>query len=296
MHPSISPKFDIFIICQHRTGSTLLKNILNAHSQIAMAFDEMNLYEPFRKNTLNKVLNKKSFTPANLFELIKSKKIYGTFWQNFEKTGISYNEFSESLKRYENLNETVILKAVLELIREKSNCEISGIKYPVHFRKISYLIKHFSNAKIIFLTRNPKAIIASKINDPATRKRKQASKFKSFLIHYFTLFYFCIEYNSSIKTYFKHKNNLHLVIYENLVLAKEQTVKKICDFCEIEFESTMLNASGKKSSFEKKQFQTMHTKSLEKYKEVLSSFDQKIIDLTTHRFYRKILNESHPHY
>ena len=64
----------IFIIGQHRTGSTLLKNILNVHSQVIMAFDEMNLYEPFRKNTLDKFLKKSNLTTNELINLLKKKK------------------------------------------------------------------------------------------------------------------------------------------------------------------------------------------------------------------------------
>ncbi|MDA3820129.1 MAG: sulfotransferase [Candidatus Delongbacteria bacterium] len=285
----------IFIIGQHRTGSTLLKNILDTHSQITMAFDEMNLFEPFRKNTLDKLFKKMEPTPTVFIDLLKSKKIYGTFWKDFEKSNISYEELLSELEKYETLNEVIILEMILELLRKKNNSKLEGIKYPVHFRKISYLLKNFPKAKIIFLTRNPKAIIASKINDPATKKRKQNAKFKSVLIHYFTLFYFCLEFNSSVKTYFKNKNNLHLVTYENLVQDKEHTVKYICDFCEVEFKKNMLDVSGKESSFENKQSKTMHRKSLEKYRDVLSSFDQKLIDLITWRFNKKILNEPHPH-
>jgi len=126
------------------------------------------------------------------------------------------------------------------LLKEKSNVKMAGVKYPVHIRKISNLLKYFPDAKIIFLTRNPKAIIASKINDPATKKRKEQSKIKAWFIHYFTLLYFCFEYNLSIKIFFRNKENLYLVTYEDLVLHKEKTVQQICEFLGIGFEKEML--------------------------------------------------------
>jgi len=285
----------IFIIGQHRTGSTLLKNMLDAHSQIDMAFDEMNLFEPFRNNTLDKYLGKTKLTPAEFIEMLRKKKIYGTFWREFEKSGISNKELLNLLGRFELLDETKVLTAVLQLLKEKNNCKISGIKYPVHFRKVSYLLKDFPGSKIIFLTRNPKAIVASKINDPATKQRKGKSKLYGFLIHYFTLLYFCFEFNSSIKTYFQNKAHLYLVTYEDLVKNQQQTIQHICNFCGIEFEENMLKVSGKESSYNKNSSQALHNKSLQKYKEVLSPFDRKLIDFITLRNYKKILNEPHTH-
>lgn len=276
----------IFIISQHRTGSTLLKNMLNAHSDVVMAFDEMNLYEYGRKNTLDKVVNSKIFTVEDLIEALRNKEVYGTFWKDFEKSGIKWEELNVALKK-EKFSVKHIIKVVLKLLATKHNSSYSGVKYPVHFSKIKKLKEWFPQSKIIFLTRNPKAIIASKLNDPATKKRKGKSLLHRVFVHYFTLLYFAFEYRKSAQCWRKHKNDCFKITYEELVQFQEKALKQICDFCEIEYEEGMISVSGKESSFEQKKLNKPVTDSLTKYKEVLSLFDQWLIDRITIRSYNK---------
>ena len=99
----------------------------------------------------------------------------------------------------------------------------------------------------------------------------------------------------SIKIFFRNKENLYLVTYEDLVLHKEKTVQQICEFLGIGFEKEMLLVSGKQSSFNNTNNKTFHQDSIEKYKKVLSSFDSRLIDFLTRKSFRNIQNEPHPH-
>lgn len=281
----------IFIIGQHRTGSTLLKNMLDAHSEVSMAFDETNLFEPYRKNTLDQLLNNKITSVNDLIQHIEEKEVYGTFWKEFERSGISFQELEKELNTYEELKSKTVLKSVLDLLRRKYNTSYSGIKYPLHISKAGLLKKWFPISKVIFLTRNPKAIIASKLNDPASKKRKEKSFLHRFAIHYFTLFYFASEYRKSVTIYFSNQNHFHLVTYESLITKKEAILKKICNYFGINFEAEMLDVGGKESSFHQNEKSVPHQKSLEKYKEVLNNFDSMLISILTKRSYNKIKNE-----
>lgn len=285
-------KKTIFILGQHRTGSTLLKNMLDAHSEVTMAFDEMNLFEPFRKNTLDKFLDHQTITPGQLKELISQKKIYGTFWLEFEKSGIQLEELEQYLESKTGLYPAVVLKAILDLLRVKNNTKIAGVKYPLHFKRVDYLLEHFPDSVILFLTRNPKAIISSKLNDEATKQRKKKSVVHWLIVHYFTLIYFSVEYILSVKMYLKHKDRLKLVTYENLVSNMKETLENICTVCSIPFEENMLQVSGKSSSYTIDSSNEIHAKSIRKYKEILSTFDIRFIDSLTNRYYQKIKHES----
>ena len=270
----------IFIIAQHRTGSTLLKNILNTNSRVHMAFDEMNLYDPFKKNTLDKLIGNKIKSPSDLVEAINDKCIYGTFWKEFKNSGIDINKFKASLTDSVSFNEIEIIKHVLIHLKNHNPNIIPGVKYPIHFRKINKLISNFSECKIIFLTRNPLSMIASKLNDPSTKSRKKSPPFFSFFIHYFTLLYFIIEYNISWLFINKYKKHIHKVAFEDLVLDKKNTILKVCDFCDIEFEKKMLNAQGKSSSFKNRISENFTNHDyVNHYKNVLSNFDIKLINL-----------------
>lgn len=277
----------IFIISQHRTGSTLLKNMLDAHSNVTMAFDEMNLFEFRRSNSLDKLIHTEVNTPEELIKAIKEKKIYGTFWKDFQKSNIDLTELKNKLEQ-EEFNLKNILKSILSFLSLNNNTNYSGIKYPVHFSEGEVLKKWFPNSKIIFLTRNPKAIIASKLNDPATKKRKSKSLIHRFLIHYFTLIYFAFEYNKSEKFWSKNKSFLFKLTYEELVQNQNETLSKLCQFCNLEFEQEMCSVNGKESSYNHNTINEVVTKSLDKYKTILSTFDQWLIQIITNKSLKKL--------
>lgn len=285
----------IFIIGQHRTGSTWLKNVLNANSEVTMAFDEMNLFEPFRKDTLNIFLDHQNITADQLSELILQGKIYGTFWQKFEQSGIALDDVKQQLKKKRKLTSVSVIQTILRLLRKKNNAKISGVKYPLHFRKVDYLLDHFPDSAVLFITRNPKAMISSKLNDEATKKRKETTVVHRLLVHYFTLIYFSIEYIFSVKMYLKNRDRLMLVTYENLVSNTRKTLEDICITCGIPFEEEMLLASGKSSSYKFDSKNGVHAQSMRKYEEMLNTFDIFLIDFFTNRYHKKIIHESGSH-
>ncbi|SHG68537.1 Sulfotransferase family protein [Fodinibius roseus] len=258
-----------------------------------MAFDEMNLFEPLRRNTFDRFFDKSNgVSSEEIIDLIDKKKIYGTFWKEFRQSGIKLDELKEVLDQdTSELHSSNVIKSILGLLRKKNNAKIPGIKYPVHFRRLDYLFEHWPDAKVIFLTRNPKAIVASKLNDKATQERKGKSFLHKFLVHYFTVLYFSIEYIFSIRTYFRYASNLKLMTYDQLVLNTDETIKGLCRWCNLEFEDTMLEVTGKSSSHNSISKKGLHTQSIDKYKSVLNSFDSFLISLLTYRYYTKIKNE-----
>jgi hypothetical protein len=265
--------------------------MLDAHSDISIAFDEMNLFEPFRSNTFDKFFENSPISSKELVELINKKQIYGTFWKEFEQSGIPIKDLEERLKEYPSLSSAKVLSIILDLLNSKRGTNFSGIKYPVHFKRLDYIFDHWPEAKVIFLTRNPKAIIASKLNDEATQKRKGKSPLHRFLIHYFTILYFAIEYILSIRTYYKYKSQLKLITYERLVLNQRETINDLCRWCNIRFEDVMLEVTGKSSSHTNINSSGLHAKSLTKYKTALNSFDSALISILTNRYYTKIKDE-----
>lgn len=278
----------LFIISQHRTGSTLLRSILHANANVSMAFDEMNLYEPFRKNTLDRLLGTQIVSIDDLLVAIDKGCVYGTFWQQFEESGLSLKRLQYCLKHSTRLDEKTILSAVLELLRAGSAVRNAGIKYPVHFSRLGLLRSWFPDSKIIVLFRNPKGVIASKLNDGATQARKRKSLIHRFVIHYSTLLFFSLEFRRSVRVYLNNQEITHKVHYEALVLDPESTIKRICEYCDIEFEPTMLSVSGKDSSFGCSTRPTICSDSVDKYRRVLTRFDDWLIGLLTNRSYRKV--------
>lgn len=278
----------IFIISQHRTGSTLLQNILDANSDVTMAFDEMNLYEPFRKNTLDRLLATHIASIDDLLLAIEKGDVYGAFWRRFEEGGLSLDRLRSRLQWSATLDEKTILSAVLELLRADSGVSSAGIKYPVHFSKLPLLKGWFPESRVIMLFRNPKAMIASKLNDGATRARKRKTLIHRFLIHYSTLLFFSLEFSASVRVYLKHRRCTHKVEYESLVLDEESTIRRVCEYCDIKFQPEMLSVTGKESSFGYSWPGKPNSDSLNQFQRTLNRFDSWLIGLLTNRSYRKL--------
>lgn len=277
----------IFIVSQHRTGSTLLRNIVDANSQVSMAFDEMNLYEPMRKNTLDRLLAD-GMDVESLILAIQNREIYGTFWQDFSRSGIQTPQLKSKLEKCGGLTPRKVLQTVLDCLAETNGAPIVGVKYPVHFSRLVLLREWFPDSKLIMLFRNPKAMIASKLNDAATRARKSRSLIYRIGIHYFTLLFFSFEFVRSVSIYNRNRDTVYKISYEALVTDQRSVVEGVCQHCGIEFEEPMLSVSGKESSFGIEGRNKVSSSSLNKYQQVLSRFDQWLIDILTARSYRKV--------
>jgi len=271
----------IFIIAMHRTGSTLLKNILNNNSKVSMATDEMHIAAPFGKRFYEHYYSFKNLQDdiilKEFINFIFKANIYGTFWKEYKELGINKEVIFNELKKTDRSLEAVI-SVLLNEYRKLNNKPRVGVKYPLHFSKIELLYKWYPDAKIILLHRDIRAVCASKLNDEATRRRK---KYFGFIIHYITLFAFIIEYIWMGYFYKKNKHKLYKINYEDLILNPENELKKLCIFSEIPFEQDMLIADGKESSHSEKNSKGIDESRLKSWKKKLTPFDTKLIKFLT---------------
>jgi len=245
----------IFIIAMHRTGSTLLRNILNDSSSIAMATDEMHIFVPFGEH-FGKNFNKFGSLriEANVDKLIEyfyKGKIRGKFWQDYIKLGIT----KEKIKNRFLKTDRSLKSFITILLYEYRNIEKKprvGVKFPLHFSRTKMLKRWFPDSKIILLHRDIRAICSSKLNDKETLRRKNKW---GILAHYFTLLYFIFDYLWLAKYYKQNSNLFYIIEYADLILYPNKTIPTLCKFCEILPEDNMYFVLGKPSSY----FQTEET-------------------------------------
>ncbi|NJE42903.1 sulfotransferase [Thermococcus sp. GR6] len=251
----------VFIVSIYRTGSTLLRNILDKNPFIAMIPEEVHLWNPYlwRKDVVQ--LCKKSKLNSqkdieNLIEMLFSKKLYGPFWKRIDEYNIQkdqiLNQVKILLERKVKLTCVDIVNLIfLEYLRQTDKIFL-GAKNPVYASNIQLLEELYPGCKIIYLIRDPRAIYLSKTNDEFSRnlKRKINSKSLSNLFDFLTLTRVILEYTLLFKTYKKNKNkrNLYLVRYEDIVTSPKDTIKRICVFLNVPFKVSMLYVTGKPSS------------------------------------------------
>ena len=243
----------MFILGPGRTGSKLIMNILNKHPDIYIT-PEIRFLEFWKPSVFDKI---KIYKDKN--NKYSSQVIDELF---FQKT-TPFHKFHEITK---NLDKDIIFKKFLKsdkytkdiltiFLRENSlinNKNIWGAKFPVHYSYLPTLIKWFPNAKFIFLTRDPIAILKSELRMKSRKKR--SGNFPKLKNQYFyelsVLFYVVIQWNWSLYIFQKYKEkNIILLKFENLIMDPPKTIDIICKFLNINFANEMLDVKEYDSSF-----------------------------------------------
>ncbi|MCK4817834.1 sulfotransferase, partial [bacterium] len=251
-------KKPVFIIALHRTGSTMVSNMLNLNPDLAMAPDEMHFSTPWHKDFLYHAKKAGNLnndrTVINFVKTIFSNNLYGSFWRELSHTKIDKNRIIKRILR-SNRSTKEILTIILEEYAKSEGKNRFGAKYPVHFSKIATLFRWWPDCKVIHLVRDPRAVCASKVNDVATKSRKSKYSLLNRFIHFGTELFFVIEFiwSSRVHEQCKSKRNYLKIRFEDLLINPIPCVKELCDFCEIKSHPAMMYPLGKPSSYDDRQ-------------------------------------------
>lgn len=285
----------IFIIGLPRSGSTLWLNIFAQNPKI-YRMGEMHFLTPFRKDFryfLRKHVGDLSSEENinKMIELIFSSEpvsgITGPFWHydiaqvntpRLKK--ILFNKIKESDKSIES-----IFKIFIEEITYFKGYTRSCMKFPVYINHVPQLLQWYPECKIIHIIRDPRAIAASRTNDPGgTQQKIKKYPYLAFVIRKLMIFFVIAQYIWASRLHCKYKNikNYSLFCYEDLLAEPESVVKKLCEFTEIDFVPEMLAPKeGQASSITGKKRKGFDKKAASRWRNVISPFEGKIITLFT---------------
>ena len=205
----------IFILGMPRSGTTLVEQIISSHKNVHGS-GELNYMteaiENFSRNKENKDLR--------LWEIFKDIKQI-----KFEDLRKMQNEYSEKLKLHDLENKIITDKA------------------PLNFRWIGFIKMIFPNSKIIHCNRNPMDICFSNYKNSFSAGSLgfcySLDKIGQFFNLYKDLMLFWDD---------KFKSQIYQLSYENLINNKEQEVKKLLEFCELNWDENCLKPHKNKSS------------------------------------------------
>jgi len=221
-----------FIIGRPRSGTTLLRSILDAHSKIIV---------PPEYPVLLKILkNKPQFSylsnrqRENFFKNVTS--IVQPEYISYDLLGVDKDVFFSRLCA---LNENISFNEAFKLF--VSHCSSSvidekpllvGDKNPVYVFLMKKLIKQFDDASFVILIRDPRDQFASlkKFEFEATNPILQALRWKKLISNY-----------ERIKK--KYPERVFLVSYEKVVQQPEKCISEICQFLGVEYNDDLLNFS-----------------------------------------------------
>lgn len=283
----------IFIVGCGRTGSRIYKQILNNHPDIHIS-GEVHLKNPWykllRRDNYSKLKRFRKH-PNKLVKLCFSGKLNGNFWRQIQKDFKDYQK-KELEKKYSSSDRTIktLIQMLLEENSKMKNASIFGSKFPLHFYYTPILKKWWPDAKIIHVTRDPRAILASELNKGKKRKPNYPiSERYSLLYDIGIIFYVLVQWAWSAKFhhYFDEiwSESYKLFKYEDMISNPEKKCRDLANFVNIEFEEKLLNIEVIGSSFneggpEKYGFDETR---IYRWKKVLSKRKTKLMNLLLSR-------------
>ncbi len=192
----------IFILGMPRSGTTLMEQILSSHTKVYGAGELVYLQQILKKNFVNDSKYNKQLIVEN---------------QNLPKNKI-FSEYMDYFKLY-NFNENIITD-----------------KAPQNFRYIGFIKLFFPNCKIIHCFRNSKDNCLSLYKNSFASNTMNWTNRAEDIAEYYNLYSIMMEFWKS-----KIPDFIHDVKYENLVKDKEKEIRKILDFCELNWDDKCLS-------------------------------------------------------
>jgi len=255
--PQHQPLF--FILGSQRSGTTLLRLILNNHSRIAIPTESTFLMPLLNQNNLLESPEKFELRKPYLREYFQTNS-------QFKKWNINSELFDGCL---DNTNSTK--EFMIELYRayaRNTEKKYVGDKTPPFIRKAGLIRKYFPDAMFIHIIRDGRDAYLS-------LKQKHAAGTNSVALG-------ALEWASKMKLLKKQLKDINddviCVRYEDLVRDPETVTRQICDFLNITYEVHMLEFWKDSDNHIAKHhsaliFKPINSGNIEKWKTAMSESD-----------------------
>ena len=191
----------IFIVGLPRSGTTLLEQILSAHKKVFGAGE---------LDFLRQIINK-NFVQDNK---LLTQKINESHQLNNEEINNKYFDYLENLNK---------------------NSIVTIDKGPQNFIWVGFIKLFFKNAKIIHSKRNLKDTFLSNYKNNFASKDMDWTYDPSEIIKYFNYYYDIMNFWNKICGDF-----IYEVDYENIVNNNETEIRKLLNFCELDWDENCL--------------------------------------------------------
>lgn len=209
-----------FLMCSERSGSNLITRMMDNHS----------LYCGPSPVHLLRILLEHSLHYGDLSNPVNWEILLNDARALFEsKTGVWRSDWPQKFSVQHTVADLV---KVLYLNESLANGKTRVFVKENHvYRYLSYIRAHFSSAKLVLLVRDPRDMALSWKRSPVLRGS---------VIRASTVWH--ADQNACLKLYswFRDKNEIFLLKYEELVSESEYHLRRLCAFLDINFEKSML--------------------------------------------------------
>jgi len=295
----------IFVVGLHRTGSTLWHNIIAMNPEICR-LTEIRFLAPrwWHKDVAYFIRTQVGdlSLDANVERMIDmffSKEMYpgleGAYWRfkGYEHV-VDDKEFREGFKkRVLNSDRSLgsIFKALVEEITFAIGKKRACVKFPLDLNNVPKLFEWYPECKVMHITRDPRAMATSKMNDPSgTAVRVARYPYLSSGIRKGAMLFAITQYiwSSRLHVAYKGLTGYKLFRYEDLLCEPEKVIRELCSFLELDFSPNMLQPQKGKhehqpSSITGKRRKGFDREAVWRWKTVMSPFSAALVGLITKR-------------
>ncbi|MEM7812646.1 MAG: sulfotransferase [Planctomycetota bacterium] len=226
---SNQPPHLFFIVGVPRSGTTLLRELLAQHADIALPLDELQLISPL----MDDFGEDWDFSrPINIEKFIRTVRSSNAAFRAKEKQlEIDYAAFANELSRASDWTEVirVLITMFLEPGTDRSPLYL-GEKTPNNLTRITRFHQTLPGCKFIHIVRDPRDVCLSMV------KAWGKSPYRA-----------AVRWSRYLKSYARDvadpdiESRCHVLRYEDLVSDPEPVLRAVCEFLQLPFESAMLS-------------------------------------------------------
>jgi Sulfotransferase family len=272
----------LFVVGSPRTGSTLLRHVLNRSPHVCLA-SETHFLKSARRLKLGEQLAAAREGASNRRRAAADqlvRDVYGTAFWAWLRRNVEPDTFSDRLLATD-LTERALFDLLLQLYVEV-HCHdravtIRGEKTPDHLYGLGTLAAWFPDAQFIHTFRDPRAIYASRIVRSKDGRRGMKARLPQVPARLLTPLLAPFEVAETSRVWLDaarlHRRyermlggRYRLVRFEDLVTQPEATMRGVCEFIGIPFEATILEETVVVGS------------SFEQERHASGGFDQRSVD------------------
>lgn len=227
----------IFIVGPGRSGTTLLRSLLSAHSQMMITPETHFMKQAEEDGGLD------NGVPTD----------FETFWSKytdsirFADLGVDADRCLDLVDEQGERTFRNVFAALLAAYGERTGKRRVGEKTPGHVYFIPYLLAWFPEARMVIMQRDPRAIIASQLRSPWLHNHLSSRSVRRPIVLRTRLYQVAHSAKNWVRIYerivpeWRGDSRVCMVSYEAIVQNVEGEMHKLCDFLGESFEPAMLN-------------------------------------------------------
>jgi len=248
---SVSDKNMVFIVGTPRSGTTLMSQILNKHSDVWIA-KETHYFEDLRMKMAGReqqILNSEEVKLTEDYFLALTHKSYGV--KSDPEQGWMKRIELRTLAQQIGRGTDSYFEAFCQLCAQRMNKTRFGEKTPRHIFQLSTIFSLYPNAQVICMVRHPGGVLASSrdwknVATDSSQKRRLTDSYNLALnsLHWRAAFNAAMEARKQFG-----ESRIFIQRFEDLVTEPEATLQALTAWLSLEYQPSMLDVDLVNSSY-----------------------------------------------